>query len=146
MRAPFRAALLAAVLCLASLAAHAGTTVFQITQGFGTSFFAITNGSNQLVSAVGICDGTAAAQCAAVKPASTAAAASDPALVVSLSPNSALPAGANIIGAVSQTAGPWTQNVTQWNGVGLGSPSNYGTSPGPAAVPSPNPSAPTPPP
>src|SRR5258708_24875603 len=129
MRAPFRAALLAAVLCLASLAAHAGTTVFQITQGFGTSFFAITNGSNQLVSAVGICDGTAAAQCAAVKPASTAAAASDPALVVSLSPNSALPAGAHIIRAVSQTAGPWTQNIPPWNGVRPWSPSHFRTPP-----------------
>ena len=39
-----------------------------------------------------------------VKPASTPAAAADPALVVSLSPNSPLPAGANILGTVNVAA------------------------------------------
>jgi hypothetical protein len=36
--------------------------------------------------------------------------------------------------AVTQSAGPWTINETQLNGVALGSPSNYGTSPGAVSV------------
>jgi hypothetical protein len=36
-------------------------------------------------------------------------------------------------GSVTQGTTPWVDNVTQWNSVALGSPSNYGTSPG--AVP-----------
>lgn len=51
-----------------------------------------------------ITDGT---NVSAVKAASTAAAATDPALVVSLSPNSPLPAGANNIGSVNQGTSPW---------------------------------------
>src|SRR5271157_4253017 len=46
----------------------------------------------------------------------------------------ALPAGANTIGAVTQASGPWTINETQLNSVALGSPSNYGTSPGAVSV------------
>jgi hypothetical protein len=34
-------------------------------------------------------------------------------LVVAFSPNSPLPTGANVIGAVTQSAGPWTENLTQ---------------------------------
>jgi hypothetical protein len=34
----------------------------------------------------------------------------------------------------NQGGAPWSQNVTQWNGVALGSPSNYGTSPGAVSV------------
>src|SRR5271157_75080 len=45
-----------------------------------------------------------------------------------------LPAGANTIGAVTQASGPWTINETQLNSVALGSPSNYGTSPGAVSV------------
>jgi hypothetical protein len=44
------------------------------------------------------------------------------------------PATQPISGAVSQTGGPWTFNLTQMNSVALGSPSNYGTSPGAVAV------------
>jgi hypothetical protein len=47
-----------------------------------------------------------------IKDASTAAAASDPSLVVAFSPNSALPTGSNVIGAVTQS-GTWTNVVTQ---------------------------------
>ena len=47
----------------------------------------------------------------AIKAASTAAAATDPSLVVALSPNSALPAGSNTIGAVNQ-AGTWTVGLS----------------------------------
>jgi hypothetical protein len=50
---------------------------------------------------------------AAVKAASTAAVATDPALVVALSPNSPVPTGSNTIGAVTQASGPWTENLTQ---------------------------------
>lgn len=52
----------------------------------------------------------------AVKAASTAAVAADPSLVIAFSPNSPLPTGANVIGAVTQSAGPWTENLTQING------------------------------
>ncbi len=52
---------------------------------------------------------------------------------VSLASLPALASGSNTIGAVTQASGPWTVNQTQINGVALGSPSNYGTSPG--AVP-----------
>lgn len=58
---------------------------------------------------------------AAVKAASTAAAATDPALVVSLSPNSPLPAGTNLLGNVNAIqSGTWTvqpgntANTTPW--------------------------------
>jgi hypothetical protein len=47
-----------------------------------------------------------------MKPASTAAAAADPSLVVALSPNSPLPTGANVIGSVSQN-GTWSVTATQ---------------------------------
>jgi hypothetical protein len=49
---------------------------------------------------------------AAVKAASTAAVAADTSLVVALSPNSPIPTGANVIGAVTQS-GTWTSTVTQ---------------------------------
>lgn len=48
----------------------------------------------------------------AVKAASTAAAAADPALVVGLSPNSPLPAGSNALGSVSVSNFPGTQPVS----------------------------------
>ena len=35
----------------------------------------------------------------------------------------------------NQGGAPWSQNITQWNSVALGSPSNYGTSPGAVSVP-----------
>jgi hypothetical protein len=47
-----------------------------------------------------------------MKAASTAAVAADPSLVVALSPNSPIPTGANVIGAVTQS-GTWTNTVTQ---------------------------------
>lgn len=53
---------------------------------------------------------------------------------INVAVNAALPAGGNTIGAVTQASGPWTENLTQLNSVALGSPSNYGTSPGAVAV------------
>jgi hypothetical protein len=48
-------------------------------------------------------------------------------------------AGTNLVvsGTVTANQGgaPWSQNVTQWNSVALGSPSNFGTSPGAVSVP-----------
>jgi len=49
----------------------------------------------------------------AVKAASTASIATDPSLVIAFSPNSPLPTGSNVVGAVTQSAGPWTENLTQ---------------------------------
>lgn len=58
---------------------------------------------------VKVTDGT---NVTAVKPASTAAVATDPAAVVALSPNSPLPAGGNAIGSVSVSNFPGTQPVS----------------------------------
>jgi len=63
-----------------------------------------------------VTDGT---NTSAVKAASTAAVATDPALVVTFSPNTALPTGANVIGAVTQSGGPWTGNITQFGSVNI---------------------------
>lgn len=71
-----------------------------------------------------ITDGT---NTAAVKAASTAAVATDPSLVVTLSPNTALPAGSNALGSVSvsnfpatqavtQSTSPWVSNISQFGG------------------------------
>jgi hypothetical protein len=38
-------------------------------------------------------------------------------------------------GSVTQGTVPWADDITQWANVALGSPSNYGTSPGAVAVP-----------
>jgi hypothetical protein len=91
--------------------AHAGTTTIGVTPGTGESYQVITNGSGNYVGEMGVCDGTAAAQCAAVKAASTAAGATDPALVVAISPNNTV--------AVTES-GAWTvqpgntPNTTAW--------------------------------
>lgn len=66
-----------------------------------------------------ITDGT---NVAAVKAASTAAVAADPSLVVALSPNTALPTGANTIGIVNQgtaatTANAWPHKITDGTNV-----------------------------
>lgn len=44
--------------------------------------------------------------------------------------NVALPTGSNTIGAVTQASGPWTTNMTQWATTALGTPTNFGTTPG----------------
>lgn len=65
----------------------------------------------------------------AVKAASTAAAAIDPAQVVSLSPNSPLPTGANTVGIVNQgtqgsSASPWFANLRSAGGTELATQTN----------------------
>ncbi|MCC6172056.1 MAG: hypothetical protein IT481_08510 [Gammaproteobacteria bacterium] len=79
--------LLAAALAFLPLAeASAATVQIQVKDQGGTarSFNVVTNTdlTGNLTSTYAVCDGTAAAQCAAVKAASTAAAQTDPALVV----------------------------------------------------------------
>jgi hypothetical protein len=87
-----RAILALLALPFLALPALAGSGTITITPGTGATYQTITNGATNNVGMFGVCDGTAAAQCAAVKPASTAALAADPSLVVGLSPNSLLPA------------------------------------------------------
>lgn len=73
---------LAAFLALSSPALAGSSTVTGKDAGGVTrTFDIITDGSGNYVWEHGVCDGTAAAQCAAVKAASTAAAQTDPALV-----------------------------------------------------------------
>lgn len=76
---------------LLSAPAFAGTGTITVLDSTSTTktYAVITNGATNFISQMGVCDGTAAAQCAAVKAASTAPIATDPALVVALSPNSA---------------------------------------------------------
>jgi len=97
-------------------------------------YVSITDGTNSMptMDVVGragfqkITDGT---NTAAVKAASTAAQATDPSLVVGLSPNSPLPTGANVIGAVTQSAGPWTVTGTKGNNAGAPGTTNLGVLP-----------------
>lgn len=73
---------LALLICLSSPAlAGTGTVTGKDAAGTTRTFDIITDGSGNYVWMHGVCDGTAAAQCAAVKAASTAAAQTDPALV-----------------------------------------------------------------
>ncbi len=90
-----------ALLALTATQAWAGSTTYAVTVGSGTNFDAVTDGSGNLGSKIAVCDGSALANCGAVKAASTAAVATDPAAVVSLSPNSPLPAGANALGSLT---------------------------------------------
>lgn len=105
--------------------AQAGTTTIGVTVGSGLNYQVITNGGGAYVGIAAIADGTAAANIAAVKAASTAAGTTDPALVVAISPNNSvaitaaslpLPTGA------STAAGLTTINTT------LGSPFQAGGS------------------
>ncbi len=63
-----------------------------------------------------ISDGTTESILNTIKAASTAAVATDTALVVALSPNSPLPAGTAVIGSVTQGTTPWVDNLTQVGG------------------------------
>ena len=79
-----RIGLAIAVVAASISAALAGAGTITVKDGGGVSrtFDIITDGSGNFVGMFGVCDGAAAAQCAAVKAASTAAAQTDPALVV----------------------------------------------------------------
>jgi hypothetical protein len=73
----------AALLVFLASPAFAGSTTVtgKDAGGVTRTFDVITDGSGNYVWEHGVCDGTAAAQCSAVKAASTAAAQTDPALV-----------------------------------------------------------------
>ena len=76
---------------------------------------AFLNTSNAVIGQVKVTDGTNGV--VAVKPASTAAAATDPSHVVALSPNSPLPAGSNNIGTMTLPSGAATSALqTQISG------------------------------
>jgi hypothetical protein len=93
-----------ALVWLLSAPAFAGTATITTNDSSGNphTFQVITNGSGYYSAQNVICDGTATAQCAAVKPASTAAVATDPALVVSVSPNNSVA----VTGTFFQTTQP----------------------------------------
>jgi hypothetical protein len=76
-------------LSLAASPALAGTSTLAVTPGSGVTYQVITQAGGNFVGMFGLCDGVAAAQCVAVKPASTAALATDPSVVVTISPNTA---------------------------------------------------------
>lgn len=80
------------LVCLIASPAWAGSGTITVLDSGGTTrtFDVITDASSHFVSMMGVCDGSAAAQCAAVKAASTAAVAGDPALVVAVSPNNSV--------------------------------------------------------
>jgi len=99
-----RIALLA--LLLGATQAFAGAGSIGVTPGSGATIVTTTDGSGFNLSHVVTCDQSAGANCTSVKAASTAAVAGDQATVVTFSPNTGLPTGANVIGAVTQS-GTW---------------------------------------
>lgn len=90
----------------AASSAYAGSGTLAVTPGTGANMKEVTDGSSNNVPVVSIGDGSAAANLAAVKAASTAAATTDPAVVVSLSPNSP----ASLAAAATGGATPFTLN------------------------------------
>jgi hypothetical protein len=122
-----------AVLAVAQYA-WAGSTTFGYTAGVGTTFAAPVNGSGQLGAPFGtICDGTALANCTAVKAASTAAVAADPSTVFQLSPNglggaSGLPLFADITNSSIAVTGTFFQATQPVSAASLPLPSGAATS------------------
>lgn len=89
--------LVAAAFLLAGVAsAIGGATTIGVTVGSGQLYDVVTDGSGHYVGISAIADGTAAANIAAVKAASTAAGATDPALVVAISPNNTIAVNATL--------------------------------------------------
>ena len=72
---------------VSSAPSFAGSSTLAVTPGSGATLRVGTDGSGNLFGNGGICDGAACAVLATVKAASTAPVATDPALVVGLSPN-----------------------------------------------------------
>src|SRR5690242_11411017 len=108
--------LLIAWMALAPTIAEAGTSTITTKDAAGVTqtFDVITDASSHFGAATATCDGTALAQCAAVKAASTAPVATDPALVVTLSPNAGLGAAGTPMNVVFPSAQAVTQSGT-WN-------------------------------
>lgn len=87
-------ALLCALLFVSPVYAGTGTITTKDAAGATKTFDVITDGSGNFGAMGGVCDGAALAQCQAVKAASTAPVATDPAAVVTLSQNAGLGAAA----------------------------------------------------
>jgi hypothetical protein len=131
-------------------ATQSGTWVVSATQATATNLNALVSQGPQAVLAnawpIKITDATNGP--VAIKAASTAAAATDPSLVVGFSPNSPLPTGSNTIGVVNQGTGnatvsnAWfskiTDGVNGTVGVKPGSTAPTGTEPTLVVVESPN--------
>lgn len=83
-------ALLCALLFVSPVYAGTGTITTKDAAGATKTFDVITDGSGNFGAMGGVCDGAALAQCQAVKAASTAPLATDPAAVVTLSQNAGL--------------------------------------------------------
>lgn len=81
---------LALALMMTSALAGSGTITVKDSTGATQTFDVTTDGSGNYVAKSVTCDGSAAANCAAVKAASTAAVATDPAFVVAVSPNNSV--------------------------------------------------------
>jgi hypothetical protein len=88
-------------LMIFSSGAWAGSGTLVVTPGVGATLKEVTDGSGNLGPTQALCDGVALANCTAVKAASTSPAATDPAVVVAISPNSLGCAGASIANTVS---------------------------------------------
>jgi hypothetical protein len=80
---------IAGALLFGATLAFGGSSTIVVKDGNGISrtYDVVTDGSGNFVGMFGLCDGTAAAQCAAVKAASTAPASTDPAVIVAISSN-----------------------------------------------------------
>ena len=95
------AILLASVFASPAFAGSGSITVLDSASATHT-YEVITQAGGNFVGMFGLCDGTAAAQCVAVKAASTAAVATDPAVVVAISPNNTV----GVTGTFWQTTQP----------------------------------------
>lgn len=82
-----------------------GTITVKDAGGTTRTYDVILDGSGNFVGMFGVCDGTAAAQCAAVKAASTAPATTDPALVVSSADGNIVALGARADSAYTSGSG-----------------------------------------
>ena len=80
---------IAGALLFGATLAFGGSSTIVVKDGNGISrtYDVVTDGSGNFVGMFGLCYGTAAAQCAAVKAASTAPASTDPAVIVAISSN-----------------------------------------------------------
>ncbi len=118
-------------LALATSPALAGSSTIAVTPGSGATYQVITNGGGNFVGMFGLCDGVAAAQCVAVKPASTAALAADPSLVVTISPNTAtLPVSGTFWQTTQPVSGTFWQTTQPISAASLPLPTGASTAAG----------------
>jgi hypothetical protein len=122
-------------LALAVSPALAGSSTIAVTPGSGATYQVITNGGGNFVGMFGLCDGVAAAQCIAVKAASTAALAADPSLVVTISPNTAaLPVSGTFWQTTQPVSGTFWQTTQPISAASLPLPTGASTAAGLSAI------------